>query len=108
MEILQEQHPIARLELLNIVVAVKMWCERWRGQSVHMHCDNMNACIAVQSGRSRDPVMQHCVRELFGFQARYDIELIAEHTPGKTILRANALSQMHCPKCIRTVDVSSM
>ena len=94
-EITREQHNIARLELLNIVIAIKVWCERWQGQAVHVHCDNMNACLAVRSGRSRDPFMQHCIRELFVYQARYDIEVHAEHTPGKTLLRADALSRMH-------------
>ena len=96
-----EGHAIARLELLNIVVAVKVWCERWRGQIVVVHCDNTNACAAIRSGRSRDPFTQHCVRELFVYRARYDIELRAEHRPGKTIRRADALSRMHKDRASR-------
>ena len=59
-----QEHPIARLELLNVVVAVKVWADGWATKRVKVVCDNMNACLAIQTGRSRDPFMQHCAREL--------------------------------------------
>ena len=93
--VLQGQHQIAHLELLNVVVAVKVWQEQWAGSRVKVSCDNMNACLAIQSGRSRDPFVQSCVRELFFVTARRDIELWAVHCPGKDMGRADALSRMH-------------
>ena len=59
--VLQGQHQIAHLELLNVVVAVKVWQEQWAGRHVKVSWDNMNACLAIQSGRSRDPFVQSCV-----------------------------------------------
>ena len=38
--------------------------------------------------------MQHCVRELFLWSARYDVELAAVHRPGRLMERADALSRM--------------
>ena len=93
--VLQGQHQIEHLELLNVVVAVKVWQEQWAGSRVKVSCDNMNACLAIQSGRSRDPFVQSCVRELFFVTARRDIELWAVHCPGKDMGRADALSRMH-------------
>ena len=90
-----EGHSIAHLELLNVVVAVKVWCEEWRGQRVEIITDNMNACLAMQTGRSRDGFIQHCVRELFVFCVKYDIELHAKHNPGRELVRADALSRMY-------------
>ena len=50
-EVLRESHSIAHLELLNVVVAVKVWRDEWQGKKVRIYCDNANACCAVQSGR---------------------------------------------------------
>ena len=90
----EEQHPIAHLELLNVVVAVKVWGDKWRGHRVAIITDNMNTCLAVQSGRSRDPFMHQCVRELFVLKVRFDIEMHIRHQPGKELVRADALSRM--------------
>ena len=96
-----EQHPIAHLELLNIVIAVKTWAKDWAQQKVRVLCDNMNACLALRSGRSRDPYMHSCVRELFLVCAIHDIELQVEHRPGITMTRADALSRAHTGQVYR-------
>ena len=93
--VLEQGHEIAHLELLNIVVAVKVWASQWSGQRVRIQCDNTNACLAIQSGRSRDVYMQSCVRELFLWCVWYDIELVATHCPGIEMVRADALSRAH-------------
>ena len=93
--LLVEQHNIARLEMLNIVVAVKVWARQWSGRRVRIQCDNTNACIAIQTGRSRDAYMQSCVRELFLWVTWYDIEVVATHCPGVEMVRADALSRAH-------------
>ena len=49
----------------------------------------------MQSGRSRDIFIQMCVRELFFYCAVYDIELHVLHRPGRTLVRADALSRAH-------------
>ena len=90
----EEGHTIAHLELLNVVIAVKMWGKEWRGHKVEIVTDNMNACLAVRSGRSRDPYMQQCVREIFVTKVKFDIELQIRHQAGKELVRADALSRM--------------
>ena len=86
-------HPIARLELLNVVIAVKLRARDWAHRRVRIYCDNMNACSAMQTGRSRDEFMQACVRELFVYSVRHDIELVPEHRPGVLLGTADALSR---------------
>ena len=88
-------HIIAHLELLNVVVALKVWGPVWRGNRVKVLCDNTNACLALQTGRSKDDFIQHCTREVFLFSARYDVELVAVHRAGELLVRADALSRMH-------------
>ena len=96
--IIKEAHPIAHLELLNVVVAVKVWRQQWAGHRVQVFCDNTNACVAATTGRSRDPFIQECVRELFLFKAAHDIELTVTHRPGVQMERADALSRAHTDK----------
>ena len=93
--VLEKGHNIARLELLNVVVATKVWKKQWSGKRVLVLCDNTNACLAIQSGRSRDDFVQSCIRELFLVTASKDIELCARHCPGRQMGRADALSRMH-------------
>ena len=98
--VLKGEHTIVHLELLNVVVALKMWALEWSKKRVRVSCDNTNACLAIQSGRSRDDFMQKCVRELFLWCGRYDVELVAVHCPGVKLVRADALS-----KCTYTWEV---
>ena len=93
--ILDAGHSIAHLELLNVVIALKVWREDWAGRKVKIFCDNSNACCAVQSGRSKDMFMQDCVREVFFVCAVADIELLLLHRPGRQMQRADALSRAH-------------
>ena len=93
--VLAASHIIAHLELLNIVVALKVWGPVWRGYRVKVLCDNTNACFALQTGRSKDSFIQHCIREVFLFSARHDVELVAVHRAGELLVRADALSRMH-------------
>ena len=93
--IVQRDHSIAHLELLNIVVGLKVWRDQWAGHTVCVWSDNANACIAVQTGRSRDAFMAECVRVIFFYTAVYDIELHVLHRPGVELQRADALSREH-------------
>ena len=93
--LLSQQHTIAHLELLNVVVAVRTWAKEWAHQRVRVLCDNMNACLAVRSGRSRDSFMQGCVRTLFMLCTVHDLELQVNHRPGILMGRADALSRAH-------------
>ena len=58
-------HDINILELLTIMVALKLWGTALRGQSVIISCDNENSVFALNSGPSRTPVIQRCLREIW-------------------------------------------
>ena len=99
--VLGREHTIAHLELFNIVVALKVWCRQWAGHRVRVWSDNTNACAAVTTGRSRDPFVQECVREIFLFTAAHNIELHISHRPGVQLRRADALSRAHTAQHFR-------
>ena len=71
------------------------------GTGLGVHCDNMNACLAVRSGKSRDGYMQSCVQELFLLCSINDIELHVTHRPGTDMKRADALSRAHTGQVFR-------
>ena len=89
------------LGLLQLVASVSLSTLSWRlgdiwaHQRVAVQCDNMNACLAVRSGRTRDSYMQACVRELFHPSTVHDLELQVTHCPGVALERADALSRAH-------------
>ena len=93
--ILGAAHPIAHLEMLNVVVALRMWAPLWEGHKIQIYCDNMNTCIALQTGRSKDTFMQACVRSVFVLSVSHDIEILVCHRPGVSLMAADALSRLH-------------
>jgi len=93
--ILQEQHPIHCTEMLNVVVAARLWGRLWARSSVTLYLDNI-ACVQVlESGRSRDRFLLQCAREVWLCSAQWDFLVHARHTPGRLNVLADALSRRH-------------
>jgi len=62
--ILVNRHPIHCLEMLNAVVAARLWGRLWAHATVTLHLDNI-ACVQVlESGRSRDKFLLQCARQV--------------------------------------------
>ena len=93
--VLRQEHSIAHLEMLNVVVAIKVWRQRWSGWTVQVYCDNLNSVHVLQSGKSRDVYMRSCAREVFLYTAAYDIDVQVCHRPGLQMVWADALSREH-------------
>ena len=93
--VLGEKHTIAHLEMLNLVVSLRLWVSRWGGKKLQVFCDNQNTCVALQTGRSRDRFMQSCIRAVFLLSVKNDVEILVSHTPGTSLIAADALSRLH-------------
>ena len=93
--IMKQEHPIAHRKFLNLVVAVKLWARWWAGHRIEIRNDNMNTCLMIMTGKSIDPFMQSCARELYQVVAANDIDLNVVHTPGLLLNLADALSREH-------------
>ena len=94
-EVVRAGHHISRLEMLNVVIACKLWSSRWAGKYVVIKCDNEATCSVLQTGRARDQFMQRCAREIWLLMSTGDFEINAVHVPGKNMNRADALSRRH-------------
>ena len=96
-------HPIAHLEMLNVLVALRLWAQVWQGHKLQIFCDNSNTCLGLQNGRSHDVFMQGCIRAIFLITVAHDIELLVCHAPGTSLVAADALSRSHTGERFREI-----
>ena len=83
---------IVHLEMLNILVAVKLFCAHWKGMSILNYCDNFAVVNVLRSGRARDPYLAACARNIWLWAATHDIHFIYTHVSGKSNRTADLLS----------------
>ena len=55
---------INELECLMVIVALKTWGHLFHRKKMVIQCDNMVTVQAINSGSSRNEVLQHCLREM--------------------------------------------
>ena len=56
---------IARKELLPIVIACMVWGQRWKQQTVRVHCDNAAVVEVIRAGYAKDPHLLQLLRCVF-------------------------------------------
>ena len=93
--ILQQFLHISCLEMLNLVVAVKLWSNSWAGKSVIINCDNSATVDTIQHGRARDKFLLKCARVIWFHTARLDIDLQVKHKPGVLMHTVDSLSRLN-------------
>lgn len=87
---------ITQLEALNIVVAIKTFIPEFTSPHRFLiHTDNEAAMFTINSGRTRDPILAACAREvaLIAAQRQATVELV--HVPGISLTLVDALSRRH-------------
>ena len=84
---------IVHLELLNIVVALKVWTVHWSNRRIKIHCDNMAAVEVLQKGRARDATLALMARNVWLICALFNIQILVCHIPGKDNTLADLLSR---------------
>ena len=71
------------LEILNLVVALKVWGHYWADKYIAIRCDNMSVIQVLTSGKTRDPILMLCARNIWLLTAIYNIHLSVSHIIGK-------------------------
>ena len=87
------QHNIAQLEMINILVALKVWHNQWAGQRVVINCDNQAVVAVLTNGRSRDVVLAKYARNIFMWLSTCNIDMKVVHIAGKKNSIADLLSR---------------
>ena len=84
---------IAHLEILNIVVALKLWAQQWANKHIKVHCDNMAVVEVLRNGRARDNILALMARNIWLICAMFNIHITVLHIPGKINMLADLLSR---------------
>ena len=78
--------------MLNIIVASKIWAGHWRNKKIQIHSDNMAVVQVLNTGRTRDPILATCARNVWLIAATYNIDFIFTHIAGQINSIADLLS----------------
>ena len=83
---------ITQLEMLNVLIALRVFCDAWRHKSVCIHIDNKAAMYSPEKGCIRDEFMQAIARSVWLLAASYDIKFV--HIAGQSNHNADLLSRI--------------
>ena len=73
---------IFHLEMLNLVIALKLWARDWAHSAVKFYCDNLAVVQVVRTGKTRDNMLALCLRNIWLITASYDTDLHIDHIQG--------------------------
>ena len=91
---------IVHWEMLNIVIALRVWGKYWKQSSVMIQRYN-EACVhVVATSRTKDTFLWACIRNIWLITAFYDISLQISHIKGKDNIKADALSRLYSNKLV--------
>ena len=88
-----EGYDIVHLEILNIVVALKIWAKHWQNKRIEIRCDNMAMVEVIRSGKARDQTLAKCARNIWLIISIFNIHLVVNHIPGERNIVADFLSR---------------
>ena len=84
---------ITQLEMLNVVVALKVWANIWANKRIKISCDNLAVVEILKSGKTRDHFLATCARNIWLITAMFNIDIILIHVPGVNNQVADLLSR---------------
>ena len=85
---------ISQIEAFNIVLAVKtLMPDDLRAAQIVITTDNSAAMHTLNSGRTHDPILAACSRELWLVAALRELRIVVNHAPGASLVLADALSR---------------
>ena len=74
---------IVHLEMINIVLALKVFGPMWRDKRIVIRCDNDAVVKVLSHGRARDPFLAACAQNVWFLTADTDINVPFVHVLGK-------------------------
>ena len=86
---------IVHLEMLNILVAVRVWKQSWKNKRVLLKCDNQAVVSVLNSGKTQDLTLAAIARNIMMDIAQHDIDLQVVHIVGVDNKIADLLSRWY-------------
>ena len=84
---------IVQLEMVNILLVVRLFQPHWAGRKVLVKCDNEAVVTVLRSGKTRDPYLGACARNILYVCALADIDIQYVHVRGLDNRVADLLSR---------------
>ena len=84
---------IVHLEMVNVLLAVRLFQAHWAGRKVLIKCDNEAVVAVLRSGRVRDPFLGACARNIWYASALSDMDIQYVHIRGLDNRVADLLSR---------------
>ena len=84
---------ITQLEMLNIMVALKIWGQAWQNMRIEIKCDNLAVVQVLQDGNARDSLLPTIARNIWMLTSLFNIHFSISHIPGKDNAIADLLSR---------------
>ena len=88
-----ENCTIVHLEMVNILVAIRLFARQWTGSKILVKCDNQAVISVLSTGRTRDPYLSACAQNIWYCAASHDIDMRYVHISGKKNVVADLLSR---------------
>ena len=92
---------IAVLELKAVMVALKHWGRKLTGKYFWVHVDNQAVATILNTGSSRDHILQDTLREIALIAATHQFVIKAKHISGVSNRIPDWLSRWHQPESRR-------
>ena len=89
---------IVHLEMINILVALRIFAPYWHQKAILVRCDNNAVVQVLTSGKTRDPFLATCARNIWMSAALANIELQYKHITGCENTAADLLSRWRFTK----------
>ena len=86
---------IVHLEMLNIIVALRLWGPLWQHSQVKILCDNEAVVQVVASSKTKDTFLVACIKNIWLITAIFDISFQIEHIRGRHNVKADLLSRLY-------------
>ena len=84
---------IAYTEMVNILVALKVWHKQWTGTRVLIRCDNKAVVSVLTTGKTRYSTMAKYAKNIFLWLSAFNIDIRVVHIAGKLNPVADLLSR---------------
>ena len=84
---------IAHLEMINVMVALKIWGHCWTNKCIRIFCDNLAVVEVLTFGKAKDAILATCAHNIWLLTAIFNVNLLVTHIKGNDNTVADLLSR---------------
>ena len=94
--------------MINVVIALRVWGSHWAGSQILFFCENAAVVQVVDSGKTRDPLLASCLRNIWMITAIHDIKISIRHIAGSKNIISDLLSRIYSDKKVNNVLLNQL